>query len=253
LSIALFAGASMMLLALMSMFSVPISRADNPDDALNTLMMGGTTMPTPSEGWQDAIITDYIDPATGGNYTLVLVPTPESLAPTSVPTGLADLQAAIAAQQLSDPGEPFLVEGFVPTTELPLLDPLRSLGVPESVLNIIQPELQVIVEAGYDRSIPFGDPTPAELIPSIDPVTFSSNWPTATSRAPITLSSCSAASCPISPPWKAFSRQPKPGPRRTSACRTTKSSLNSTTPSTRSTLSVSWRGQWVRTSTTCWR
>jgi PE-PPE domain len=319
LSIALFAGASMMLLVLMSMFSVPISRADNPDDALNTLMMGGTTMPTPSEGWQDAILTDYIDPATGGNYTPVLVPTPESLAPTSVPTGLADLQAAIAAQQLSDPGEPFLVEGysqsaviaveeenqllqsgqptsdltflllgslnrpngglferfpglvipgtwldyngaeptdgvatidianqydffadfpqypinlvsdlnalmgiiyahaaygdgilpdqtvspdsealtgpyaseyvlgstevvkqvdgdatfyFIPTTELPLLDPLRSLGVPESVLNIIQPELQVIVEAGYDRSIPFGDPTPAELIPSIDPVTF---------------------------------------------------------------------------------
>jgi hypothetical protein len=321
LTIALFAGASMMLLALMSMFSVPISRADNPDDALNALMIGGTTMPTPSEAWQDTIITDYIDPATGGNYTPVLVPTPESLAITSVPTGLADLQAAIAAQQLSDPGEPFLVEGysqsavitveeenqllqsgqptsdltllllgslnrpdgglferfpglvipgtwldfngaeptdgvttidianqydffadfpqypingladlnalfgiiyahaaygdgilpepvpaispdsepltgpyaseyvlgsteivkqvdgdttfyFIPTTELPLLDPLRSLGVPESVLNIFQPALQVIVEAGYDRSIPFGDPTPAELIPSIDPVTF---------------------------------------------------------------------------------
>jgi hypothetical protein len=46
------------------------------------------------------------------------------------------------------------------------------LGVPESVLNIIQPALQVIVEAGYDRDIPSGDPTPAELIPSIDPVTF---------------------------------------------------------------------------------
>jgi hypothetical protein len=30
----------------------------------------------------------------------------------------------------------------------------------------------VVVEAGYDRSIPFGDPTPAELIPTIDPVTF---------------------------------------------------------------------------------
>jgi hypothetical protein len=44
--------------------------------------------------------------------------------------------------------------------------------VPESVLNIFQPALQVIVEAGYDRSIPFGDPTPAELIPTIDPVTF---------------------------------------------------------------------------------
>jgi hypothetical protein len=61
---------------------------------------------------------------------------------------------------------------FVPITELPLLDPLQSLGVPESVLNIFQPALQVIVEAGYDRSIPFGDPTPAELIPTIDPVTF---------------------------------------------------------------------------------
>ena len=61
---------------------------------------------------------------------------------------------------------------FIPTTELPLLDPLRSLGVPESVLNIFQPALQVIVEAGYDRSIPFGDPTPAELIPTIDPATF---------------------------------------------------------------------------------
>jgi hypothetical protein len=61
---------------------------------------------------------------------------------------------------------------FIPTTDLPLLDPLRSLGVPESVLNIFQPALQVIVEAGYDRSIPFGDPTPAELIPTIDPATF---------------------------------------------------------------------------------
>jgi PE-PPE domain len=320
--IALFAGTSMVLLALTSMLSVPISRADNPDDASNALMMGGSGMPTPSEFWQDTIITDYIDPATGGNYTAVLVPTPESFSSTSVSTGLADLQAAIAAQQLNDPGDPYLIEGysqsavitvdeeeqllqsgqptsdltllllgslnrpdgglferfpglvipgaagfdfngaeptdvistidiatqydffadfpqypinmladlnavfgiiyahaaygdgplpeqvpsvwpdsepltgpyaseyvlgsteivkqvdgdttfyFIPTTELPLLDPLRSLGVPESVLNIVQPALQVIVEAGYDRSIPFGDPTPAELIPSIDPVTF---------------------------------------------------------------------------------
>ena len=58
---------------------------------------------------------------------------------------------------------------FIPTTDLPLLDPLRSLGVPESVLNIFQPALQVLVEAGYDRSIPFGDPTPAELIPPSRP------------------------------------------------------------------------------------
>jgi len=313
-SIAFFAGAWMLLPLTMS----AIARADNADDAL---MMGGSFMPTPSEFWQDTIITDYIDPATGNNYTPVLVPTPESFSSTSMPVGLADLQAAMAAQQASDPGQPYLVEGysqsaaitvlekmqlmeagqqpdvtflllgdlnrpngglderfdglfvpgaglgfngaeptdagiptidianqydfvadfpqypingladlnalfgfiyahaaygdgplpeevpaiwppseplsgpfaseyvlgstetvrqidgdttfyFVPTTELPLLDPLRSLGVPESVLNVFQPALQVIVEAGYDRSIPFGDPTPAELIPSIDPATF---------------------------------------------------------------------------------
>jgi hypothetical protein len=319
LIIALLAGASMVLVAWVS---VPISRADNPDDTLNALMMGGTTAPTPSEFWQDTIVTDYIDPATGQNYTPVLVPTPESLSSTSVPIGLADLQDAMAQQQAADPGQPYLVEGysqsaeivvdektelmqtgqhpdvtflmlgdpnrpdggiderfvgmdtpglgmgdltgaeptdagiptidianqydfvadypqfpinmvadlnaimgliyahgaygdgvlpeelpaiwppseplsgpyaseyvlgsteivkqvdgdttfyFIPTTELPLLDPLRSLGVPESVLNIFQPALQVIVEAGYDRSIPFGDPTPAELIPTIDPATF---------------------------------------------------------------------------------
>ncbi|MGO8966900.1 PE-PPE domain-containing protein [Mycobacterium sp.] len=317
LGIAKLAGASV---ALMSMISAALSRADDPDDPLAALMMGGTTMPTPSEFWQDTIITDYIDPATGGNYSPVLVPTPESGASTSLPVGLADLQAAMAQQPAN---QPYLIEGysqsaqiaidekvdlmqsgspphdvtflllgsgnrpdggflerfsglvipgatgfdfngaeptdagiptidianqydgnadfpeypinvvadlnallgfiyqhagygdgplpeevpaiwppseplsgpfaseyvlgstetvkqvdgdttfyFIPTTDMPLLDPLRSLGVPESVLNIFQPALQVIVEAGYDRSIPFGDPTPAELIPSIDPATF---------------------------------------------------------------------------------
>jgi hypothetical protein len=316
LIIVLLAGASMLLVAWVS---APISRADNPDDPLDALMMGGTGMPTPSEFWQDTIVTDYIDPATGQNYTPVMVPTPESLSSTTVPIGLADLQAVMAQQPA---GQPYVVEGysqsadivvaekselmqtgqhpdvtllmlgdpdrpnggiderfvgmftpglgmgdltgaeptdagiptidianqydwvadypqfpidpvadlnailgliyghaaygdgplpeevpsiwppsaplsgpfadeyvlgsteivkqvdgdttfyFIPTTELPLLDPLRSLGVPESVLNIFQPALQVIVEAGYDRSIPFGDPTPAELIPTIDPATF---------------------------------------------------------------------------------
>lgn len=30
---------------------------------------------------------------------------------------------------------------FIPTTELPLLGPLRSLGVPESLLDVVQPAL----------------------------------------------------------------------------------------------------------------
>ena len=55
-------------------------------------------MPTPSEFWQDTIITDYIDPATGDSYTPLMVPTPESAASTALfPLGLANLQAAMAA------------------------------------------------------------------------------------------------------------------------------------------------------------
>jgi hypothetical protein len=322
--IALSAAAPVLLLASISTFAAAVSRADNPDDALNALMMGGTFQPTPSAPWMDSIINDYLDPATGANYAGIAVTTPETvpLAP-SLQGGLADLQTAMANQQATDPGAPYLIEGysqsavlavneelvasspggqpipdvtvallgsgnrpnggiferldgfylpgaevnadgaeptdigiptidiaaqydgfadfpqypinlvadlnalfgiiyahgdyggllqgvipgatfaplpsgpydyaseyvlgsseivkqvsgdatfyFIPTTDLPLLDPLVTLGVPESVLNIVQPALQVVVEAGYDRSIPFGDPTPAELIPSIDPVTF---------------------------------------------------------------------------------
>jgi hypothetical protein len=116
LVLALFAATSILPLAWVSMISVPISRADNPDDALNALMMGGSGMPTPSEFWQDTIITDYIDPATGGNYTPMLVPTPESFASTSMPTGLADLQAAMG-QQPAD--QPYLAEGYSQSAAIP--------------------------------------------------------------------------------------------------------------------------------------
>jgi hypothetical protein len=322
LGLGLVAGGGAALLALASMISSPVSLADNADDTLTALMMGGSGQTTPNASWMDAVISDLIDPATGQTYTPVAVTTPEELVfGYSVPIGLTDLQAAMADQQAADPGQPYLVEGysqsaiiaidekiqlmaagqsvpdvtflvfgspncpngglferyegayipgvefdfngaeptdagiptidiihqydpindlpqypinpladlnaflgafyahltygpelpefpdlfgpstaltgpftdqyvlgstetveqvdgdttfyFMPTTELPLLDPLRSLGVPESVLNIVQPALQVIIEAGYDRSIPFGDPTPAQLIPTIDPVTFS--------------------------------------------------------------------------------
>jgi PE-PPE domain-containing protein len=314
LTIALFAGA---------LLSTPTARAD--DDPLNALIMGGTGAPTPSIEWQDRIVTAYVDPATGGTYTPVLVPTPESEAYSSATDGLKDLQDAMATQEAKYPGEPFVVEGysqsasiavlekedlaaagqhpdvtfvllgnpnqpdgglverfvgldipaigsafngampvdtgistiditnqydgfadlpqfpinpiadlnallgiayehgaygggifpeqlpfmwppdlpasaglegpyaseyvlgstqivqqidgdatfyFVPTTDLPLLDPFRSLGVPEPVLNIFQPALQVLVEYGYDRSVPMDTAVPAELIPTLDPATF---------------------------------------------------------------------------------
>jgi hypothetical protein len=55
---------------------------------------------------------------------------------------------------------------------LPLFDPLRLVGVPENVIDVFEPFTTELVEAGYDRSIPFGEPTPAQLIPVIDPVTL---------------------------------------------------------------------------------
>jgi hypothetical protein len=128
---------------------------------------------------------------------------------------------------------------FIPTTELPLLDPLRSLGVPESVLNIFQPALQVIVEAGYDRSIPFGDPTPAERIPTIDPATFTLEFANAVVQGANNAFELFGAQLPGLPSWKALSRQRNRGPNRPSTCPTTKPSPNSTTTSTRSPHSMS--------------
>jgi PE-PPE domain len=195
--IALFACASMMLLALMSMISVPISRADDPDDALTALMMGGSGMPTPSEFWQD-----YIDPATGGNYTPVLVPTPESFASTSVPTGLADLQAAMG-QQAAD--QPYLVEGYSQSAviaideEIQLMQSgqtppdatfllLGSLNRPDGGIFERFPGLVIPGTAGFDFN--GAEPTDAG-IPTIDIATQydffadfpqypSTDWPTST-------------------------------------------------------------------------
>ncbi|HUO37966.1 MAG TPA: PE-PPE domain-containing protein, partial [Mycobacterium sp.] len=58
---------------------------------------------------------------------------------------------------------------FFETQDLPLFDPLRSLGVPEPVIDLVEPFFRVLVELGYDRSIPPGEPTPARLIPTLDP------------------------------------------------------------------------------------
>jgi hypothetical protein len=58
---------------------------------------------------------------------------------------------------------------FFPTADLPLFGPLRTLGVPESVIDVFEPFFRVLVELGYDRSIPLWEPTPARLFPALDP------------------------------------------------------------------------------------
>ncbi len=55
---------------------------------------------------------------------------------------------------------------FFPTADLPLFAPLRQLGVPEALIDVVEPFFRVIVELGYDRTIPPWEPTPARLIPT---------------------------------------------------------------------------------------
>ncbi len=57
---------------------------------------------------------------------------------------------------------------FFETQDLPLFGPLRTLGVPEPVIDVVEPFFKVIVDLGYDRSIPPWKPTPARLFPTLD-------------------------------------------------------------------------------------
>lgn len=48
---------------------------------------------------------------------------------------------------------------FIPAEHLPLLQPLWDLGVSPEELRMIEPALRERIEEGYDRTIPFGQPT----------------------------------------------------------------------------------------------
>ena len=60
---------------------------------------------------------------------------------------------------------------FFETQDLPLFAPLRTLGVPEKYIDVVEPFFRVLVDLGYDRSIKPWEPTPARLIPTLDPAT----------------------------------------------------------------------------------
>ena len=64
---------------------------------------------------------------------------------------------------------------FFESQDLPLFGPLRDLGVPEKYIDVVEPFFKVIVDLGYDRSIPPWAPTPARLIPPLDPATVATD------------------------------------------------------------------------------
>ncbi|MDR3657194.1 MAG: PE-PPE domain-containing protein [Mycobacterium sp.] len=61
---------------------------------------------------------------------------------------------------------------LIPTQNLPLLDPLRAIPVVGKPLaDLVQPDLRVLVELGYDRTAYQDLPTPFGLFPTVDPGT----------------------------------------------------------------------------------
>lgn len=63
----------------------------------------------------------------------------------------------------------------IPAKQLPLLVPFRTLGkvlhvsaLTTPIADLIEPTLKVLVELGYDRSIPYGQPTKFRLFPKVN-------------------------------------------------------------------------------------
>jgi len=99
-----------------------------------------------------------------------------------LPNGLTpdELAAAIA-----DPANQQRTAGsdttyvLIPTPNLPLLQPLREFGtftglefITTLLIDLVQPALRVLIETGYDRTLPYSEPAPLRLIPLVDPFTL---------------------------------------------------------------------------------
>ena len=105
---------------------------------------------------------------------------PNSRDPGGLPNGLTadELAAAIAdpVNQERTPGSDTTYM-LIPTPDLPLLQPLRDFGafthtefITKPLIALIQPALRVLIETGYDRSLPYGQPAPMRLLPRVNPI-----------------------------------------------------------------------------------
>jgi hypothetical protein len=97
-----------------------------------------------------------------------------SAASTFNPAELADaVQEPVSADYYADGGttEYYLI----PTQDLPVLDPLRYLPGGNILADMLQPDMRVIIDLGYDRTGDANLTTPAEMVnPNIDWTTVDS-------------------------------------------------------------------------------
>jgi PPE-repeat protein len=81
-------------------------------------------------------------------------------------------QLASGVVQPVSPGDTLTTYILIPNPNLPLLDPLRAIPlVGNPLADLVQPDLRVLVELGYDRAAYQDVPTPFGLFPHIDPAT----------------------------------------------------------------------------------
>ena len=92
---------------------------------------------------------------------------------------------------------------FFETQDLPLFAPLRTLGVPEPLIDVVEPFFRVLVELGYDRSISPGEPTPARLIPTLNPGTVATDLVNAIGEGINNAAALIGAPAPLSIPTPA--------------------------------------------------
>jgi PE-PPE domain len=110
--------------------------------------------------------------------------------PTALPDGYTPQQLQ---QAMNDPanrqtyGDTTYVT--VPAINLPILQPFLDIGTDtgtswaiKPLVDLIQPALRVLVDLGYDRNIPYGQPTPAGLFPTINPSTLATSLSAAVSE-----------------------------------------------------------------------
>ncbi|ANW66412.1 hypothetical protein BCA37_25120 [Mycobacterium sp. djl-10] len=109
----------------------------------------------------------------------------------------------------------------IPTKRLPLLAPLRQLGVDhnataitEPLAALLEPTLRVLVELGYDRGAGYGRVSGFGLLPRVDPVRLTTDLVTAVSTG---LRDARAAAVATSPRHVESPRDPEPDVDQTSS------------------------------------
>jgi hypothetical protein len=94
---------------------------------------------------------------------------------------LTPAQVATAVVEAVSPGAGDTTYYFIPTQTLPLLDPLAQAGAPQWLIDLLTPDLRVLVDLGYGGiGSSIGDeyanlPTPASLFELVNPITVTSD------------------------------------------------------------------------------